>query len=225
MIILNPFSKTYQHEKVLDFPGFSFCPGKVYAIIGANGSGKSTFARIVTGILHADHNTPPYSGSIPSIGYLPQKPYSFCMSLYKNLMLNGSGNKSKNIQKAEELLTELNLKPLMNKKANCLSGGEKAKMALARLLMREYSLILLDEPTAAMDINSTLRSESLIRNCCDSSNTTVILITHTLKQAQRIADDILFFKEGQLLEYGPAREMLLCPRKATTQEFLEFYGV
>lgn len=225
MIIINSFAKTYQQKKVLDFPGYSFGPGKIHAIIGANGSGKTTFARIVTGTLRADNHTLPYSDRISSIGYLPQKPYAFCMSLYKNLILNSSGDKSKDIEKAEELMTGLNLESLRNKNANILSGGEKAKMALARLLMKEYPLMILDEPTASMDINSTLCAESLIRNYCDSLNASVILITHSIRQAHRIADEVLFFKEGQLLEYGPAGDMLSHPREAATREFLEFYGI
>ena len=74
---LPAFSKTYDGVKVLDFPGLALKPGKIYAILGANGSGKSTFARIAAGILPADQKC-----RIPgSVGYLPQKPYAFRMSV------------------------------------------------------------------------------------------------------------------------------------------------
>ena len=68
MIDLNPFSKTYQQKTVLSFPGFSFAEGKIYAIIGSNGSGKSTFARITAGLLKADEKRPPFAGQAPALG-------------------------------------------------------------------------------------------------------------------------------------------------------------
>lgn len=224
-MILNSFSKTYKQKKVLDFPGFSFKENRVYAIIGANGSGKSTFARITAGFLSADNHTVPFAGEKPSIGYLPQKPYPFRMSVRKNLLLNASGNKAADHQKVLELFTALELQSLASSSAHQLSGGETARMVLARLLMKDYGLLILDEPTAAMDIHSTLRTEDLLKDYCAAQNSTLLLITHSLKQALRMADEILFFHKGQLLEYGPAAELLKCPQKKETQEFLDFYGI
>lgn len=224
MIVLNAFQKTYHQKTVLDFPGFSFTEGKIYAIIGANGSGKSTFAGIIAGFLSADSNAFPYSSVMPAVGYLPQKPYPFRMSVYKNLMLNGSGDNSDDRERAEKLLTALDLKKLISERANRLSGGETVKMALARLLMKEYSFLILDEPTTAMDIHSTLQAERLIKEYRSTNNATIILITHSLKQAQRMADEVLFFQEGRLLEYGPVQQVLTSPQIAATKEFLEFYG-
>ena len=82
---LPAFSKTYDGVKVLDFPGLALKPGKIYAILGANGSGKSTFARIAAGTLPADQKCR-ISGSV---GYLPQKPYAFRMTVKKNILLTG----------------------------------------------------------------------------------------------------------------------------------------
>ena len=76
---LPAFSKTYADSTVLDFPGMEVEPGRIYAIIGANGSGKSTFAKILSGVLCADRKV-----ALPqSVGYLPQKPYAFRMSTKK----------------------------------------------------------------------------------------------------------------------------------------------
>lgn len=225
MFVMNPVKKTYQTKTVLDFPGFSFQKGKIYAIIGANGSGKSTFARIIAGFLQPDSKAMLFSGMVPTIGYLPQKPYPFRMSLYSNLMLNKSGNQAKDNARANELIEALDLASLTSAKATHLSGGETSKMALARLLMKEYQLLILDEPTAAMDIDSTLRAENLIQKYCTSVNAAVILITHSIKQAWRIADETLFFSEGHLLEHGAARDMLLHPQNTLTGKFLEFYDL
>lgn len=72
------FSKTYEGRTVLDFPGMDLRPGEVYAIIGANGSGKSTFAKILAGVLAADRKGKLLSGS--TVGHMPQKNYAFRMS-------------------------------------------------------------------------------------------------------------------------------------------------
>ena len=111
---LPAFSKTYADSTVLDFPGMEVEPGRIYAIIGANGSGKSTFARIAAGILPADQKC-----RIPgSVGYLPQKPYAFRMTVKKNILLTGGSP-----EHADELMAALSLTALQNKRADRLSAG------------------------------------------------------------------------------------------------------
>ena len=151
------FSKTYERSKVLDFPGYELQPGKIYAIIGANGSGKSTFSKILAGALRSDQRNSPLSGL--EVGYMPQKNYAFRMSLKANILLSG-----KDVNKAEELMDALQIRQLEKKRADRLSGGETARMALARLMMKQYDLVILDEPTAAMDMETTAISENLIRH-------------------------------------------------------------
>lgn len=212
------FSKTYEDRCVLDFPGMELQPGKIYAVIGANGSGKSTFAKILAGIAAADKRgrlTEP-----AAIGYMPQKNYAFRMSTRKNILLNG-----KDVSRAEKLMDAVQLRHLENKRADRLSGGETARMALARLMMKRYDLVILDEPTAAMDMETTLLSEELILEYVRETGCGVILVTHSLQQARRIADEVLYFHKGKLLESGPREQVLYAPRKGETRQFLEFYGV
>lgn len=219
-----PFSKTYQNRKVLSFPGFDFCPGKIYAVIGANGSGKSTFAKILSGTITPDIRGSSIYEEKLSVGYLPQKPYVFHMSVRQNLLLNNSPDKSVDEKRMQDLLEHLELTHLAEKKAGSLSGGETARMALARLMMRDYSLVILDEPCAAMDIASSLRTEELIRSYARRTGASIILITHSLAQARRISDEVLFFYDGTLLESGTAGKILERPERKETKEFLEFYG-
>ena len=214
---ISPFSKTYEQIRVLDFPGFELEKGKIYAVIGANGSGKSTFGKILAGILPADHRGTYLSGTI---GYMPQKNYAFRMSTRANLLLNG-----KDEARAEHLMDAIQIRHLDNKRADRLSGGETARMALARLMMKEYDTVILDEPTAAMDMETTLVSENLIRQYVDETGCALILVTHSLQQARRIADEVLYFHKGKLLESGPKELVLELPQKQETQQFLEFYGV
>jgi ABC-type multidrug transport system ATPase subunit len=211
-----PFSKTYEDRKVLDFPGMELQPGKIYAVIGANGSGKSTFAKILAGILTADKKGKHLEGGC--IGYMPQKTYPFRLSVSANLRLGG-----RNDAREKELKEALGLSHLARRKMSRLSGGECARLALARLLMRSWDLLVLDEPTAAMDMESTLQAEKLIRQCT-SEGTSVLLITHNIRQAERIADEVLFFSGGRLTEAGTKEQILKNPTQPETIRFLEFCG-
>ena len=215
---ISPFSMTYEGRTVLDFPGIRLQPGKIYAVIGANGSGKSTFAKILAGILPADQKGMPLDTAC--VGYMPQKNYAFRMSTRKNILLAG-----RNESKARELMDALQLRHLENNRADKLSGGETARMALARLMMKNYELVLLDEPTAAMDMETTLLSEALIARYVKNSGCALILVTHSLQQARRIADEVWYFHKGKLLEAGEKDWVLGSPERAETKQFLEFYGV
>ena len=97
-------------------------------------------------------------------------------------------------------------------------------MALARLLMRAYDLVILDEPTAAMDRESTLLAEKLVREYVQETNCALLLVTHSLQQARRIADEVLFLSGGALMEKGPVQKILFDPDQPQTRQFLEFYG-
>ena len=212
------FSKTYDAVTVLSFPGMKLEPGKIYAIIGANGSGKSTFAKILAGVLKADEKGRLLDTG--SVGYMPQKNYAFRMSTKANILLNGGEE-----ARANHLMDALQIRHLETKRADRLSGGETARMALARLMMNRYDVVILDEPTAAMDMETTLLSEKLICEYVRETGCALILVTHSLQQARRIADGVLYFHRGKLLESGPREQVLYQPERSETKQFLEFYGV
>ena len=215
---LLPFSKTYEGRKVLDFPGMEVKPGRIYAIIGANGCGKSTFAKILAGTISADKRGMLTDSG--TIGFMPQKNYAFRMSTKRNILINGTDER-----RAVELMDAIQIRHLEKKRADRLSGGETARMALVRLMMKSYDLVLLDEPTAAMDMETTLLSEKLIVRYVQETGCSLILVTHSLQQARRIADEVWYFHRGELLESGPKERILQEPEMAETRQFLEFYGV
>ena len=213
-----PFSKTYEGRTVLDFPGLELEPGRIYAVIGANGSGKSTLAKVLAGVIGPDRRGKLLSCG--TVGYMPQKNYAFRMSTRANILLNGTDK-----GRAKELMDALQLGALADKRADRLSGGETARMALARLMMKEYDLVILDEPTAAMDMETTLLSEEQIAGYVRQTGCALILVTHSLQQARRLADRVLFLHKGQLLEQGPKEQVLDAPAREETRQFLEFYGI
>lgn len=216
---VNGFTKTYDERRVLDFPGMELESGKIYAVIGANGSGKSTFAKCLAGIITADKKSMFFNKEY-SVGYMPQKSYAFAMSVERNIALGGEDS-----SRANMLMERMQITHLAKKKANRLSGGETARMALARVFMKNFDVMILDEPTAAMDIEMSSISENLMIEYCRESGCAMILVTHSLQQAKRVADEVLFFYKGKLLEKGKKEQVLYEPKHTETKRFLEFYGV
>jgi ABC-type Mn2+/Zn2+ transport system ATPase subunit len=214
---ISAFTKTYEKKVVLHFPDFELGKGKITAVIGSNGSGKSTLAKVLAGIEPSDQKNHPMSNG--SVGYLPQKSYGFHMSVQANLMLNKQDK-----ELASRRMDALKINDLAKKRADRLSGGETARMALARLLMGTYDLLILDEPTAAMDRESTLLAEELIKEYVKETGCAVLLITHSLQQARRIADEAIYLHAGELLEAGTVDQILYHPSRPETVQFLEFYG-
>ena len=211
-------TKTYNGRIVLDLPELNLPEGQITAVIGPNGSGKSTFAKILAGIERADSKKGALSGA--SVGYLPQKSFPFRMSTEKNILLNGSDP-----ARAAELMRALQIDGLAGQSAKKLSGGETARMALCRVLMKRYDLLILDEPTTAMDMESTLASEKLVRAVCDEQGCAILLITHSISQARRISDRVLVLHQGRLVEAGDTVQVLETPKQEQTSRFLEFYGI
>ena len=213
---ISAFTKSYGQKTVLRFPDHELARGQIVAVIGANGSGKSTLAKVLAGIEPSDQRTRPLTGV--SIGYLPQKSYGFHLSVRRNLLLNG-GDRAL----AARRMDALKILELQKARADRLSGGETARMALARLLMSSYDLVILDEPTAAMDRESTLLAEKLIREYVQETCCSLLLVTHSLQQARRMAQQILFLSNGALIESGPLQKVLCDPTQRETRQFLEFY--
>ena len=212
------FSKTYNGRMVLSLSELMLPEGKITAVVGSNGSGKSTFAKVLAGIETTDDRRPILEGV--SVGYLPQKSFSFRMSVEKNILQNGS-----DLLRAAELMKTLGIEQFAKQSAKKLSGGETARMALCRILMRSYELLILDEPTTAMDMESTLCAEKLIRKTCKEQGCALLLITHSISQARRIADRVIVLHQGRLVEEGETAQVLNDPQQEQTKRFLEFYGL
>lgn len=211
--------KKYGERVVLNV-NLTFDKGKIYAVIGSNGSGKSTLLKILAGLLKYDGQ----ADSGPEkhdIGYLPQKSYAFDMSVINNMLLNNMIRERKTRKKeAEELLKDFGLLYLRKKNAASLSGGETQRLAFARLFMREFKLLLLDEPTASMDVNSTVLTEGNLLKYREKYSPTVIFATHSFAQAKRLADEVIFLSDGICEERGAPEVIFENPRSEITRQFL-----
>ena len=211
------FSKSYEGRRVLTLPGIELPEGEITALIGPNGSGKSTFARILAGVERADGGAPILPGV--RVGYMPQKSFGFRMSTEKNILLGGAEP-----ERAAALMRALGIETLARQSAKKLSGGETAKMALCRLLMGSFELLVLDEPTAAMDMESTLAAEELLRARCAEQGCAMLLVTHSVSQAKRLAGRVIYLHGGQLVEQGRTQALLASPQQEQTRRFLAFCG-
>ncbi|MEG1613014.1 MAG: ATP-binding cassette domain-containing protein [Clostridia bacterium] len=212
--------KYYGKRCVLDVENLKFDDLKTYAIIGANGSGKSTLLRVIAKFIQADGQR--LVDKNLKIGVMPQNNYAFSLSVLHNIIL-GCSLIHYNDCKARALLLidKLNLTELKNKNAAKLSGGETQRVALARLLMIHNDILLLDEPSASMDIHSAQIMEKTLMEYRAEHNCTIIFATHSIAQARRLADVIMFFHNGKLIEFGSPKELFDNPKTDEVKSFLD----
>lgn len=219
--------KDYGSTRVLDINKLEFNKG-IYVILGSNGSGKSTLLSCIAGLNNLSSGKILYDGKDFNmnmrnfVSLLVQKPYLFRKTSYENII---SGLKFRKInleeinKRVNKYLDYLDVQQLLNKKAHWLSGGERGKIALLRTAVLETEVIMLDEPTSAMDIESSIKAERLIMDMA-SNNKTVIIVTHDVYQARRIADFVIFMDKGKVIEMGKKEEVLMNPSNALIKQIL-----
>lgn len=219
--------KSYDGKTVLNLDRGMIRNGKRTAIIGPNGAGKSTFVKILAGIETADEGRIWYGGkeAFPQedVTLVFQKPYLLSTTVEKNIAypmkLRGWGQDAIE-QRIAELTEELNLTDFRKTKAWKLSGGETQKVALARALAFRPKLLILDEPTANIDPQTTAEIEQMLIRIGEKQETTIVLITHNLAQAKRTCEDVMMFHAGKLIESGDCGRVLSAPEKEETATFV-----
>lgn len=211
--------KYYGDNVVLDVENLFFEKGKKYALIGANGSGKSTLLKLIDKHIKAKNQELSIDKQV-IIGYMPQTTYAFDFSVKRNIMLTCKISNRKSAKyRADNLIKDLQLEKFKNKNATRLSGGELQRVALARTLMLKCDLLLLDEPTSAMDVEQSKNVIEFLKNETDFFNMTLIFATHSLKQAESLADYVIFMSKGKIIEIIEAKDFM---SKAKTKELIEF---
>jgi phosphate transport system ATP-binding protein len=224
------------HEISLDIP-----TNKVTAFIGPSGCGKSTFLRTMNRMNETLRNTR-MEGDLKldgedlmgmdvtdvrrRVGMVFQKSNPFPKSIFDNvaygLRVNGIKKRSVVAEAVEQSLAHAALwgevKDKLNKPASALSGGQQQRLCIARALAVEPEVLLLDEPCSALDPIATLKIEELLFQIKDI--TTIVIVTHNMQQAARLADFTGFFLMGKLVEIDDTKKIFQNPGKKETEDYV-----
>lgn len=199
----------------------------ISALLGPNGAGKSSLLRLVAGLLVPSRGTLHWrEADVARVrarcALVLQRPVLLRRSVSANLAyplaLRGMPRAQRTARVAE-VLAALRLEALAARPARLLSAGEQQRIALARAFATRPELLLLDEPGAALDPASARAVESAIAAIA-AAGTTVVLATHDLAQAKRLASSVLFLERGRLLEHTSAVEFFASPRSEPARRFL-----
>jgi len=224
-------SQRYGGREVLRNVSLEIPRGGVFCIFGPNGAGKSTLLRLLDLLETPAAGAVIVGGSRATAEMLPalrrrmamvfQSPYLFRSSVGANaaygLRARGSPRRDRRAR-AREALERVGALDLIREAAWRLSGGEAQLVSIARALAVEPEILFLDEPTVNLDPRNAARVEALVREYAAAS--TVVLVTHNLFQARRVAQRGAFLHEGEIVEQGPADEILRAPRDSRTAAFI-----
>ena len=215
----------------------------ITAFIGPSGCGKSTFLKTINRMNdYVDHvridgdilldNEDIYASQVDTtvlrkkVGMVFQQPNPFPMSIYDNVAygprIHGIKNKKEldkiveKSLKASALWDEVHDR--LHSSALGLSGGQQQRLCIARCLAVEPEVILLDEPTSALDPISTLKIEELLTEL--KKDYTIVIVTHNMQQASRIADYTAFFLVGEMVEFGKTTDIFSMPSDKRTEDYI-----
>ncbi|GIK22224.1 MAG: ABC transporter ATP-binding protein [Ignavibacteriaceae bacterium] len=215
MIELKNIEKSFGKYQVLKNISLNIEPGKITAIVGPNGSGKTTIIKSILGLVQPDKGEILFNNKSvikeylyrKDIGYMPQ-----AASFPDNLTVNEVFNMISDIRMQQmngnaELINILNLQPELNKKIRTLSGGNKQKVSACIALMFNPKIIILDEPTAGLDPAASANLKKKIVEQRDAGKT-IILTSHIMAEIEELSDNILFLIEGKIVYDGTLKNLV-----------------
>lgn len=207
----------YGTRQILKDIDFGVLPGEVVVVLGPNGVGKSTLLRCINSILK------PKSGAVmvegenllalgrdeiaKRLGYVAQRTETSRITAFDAVLLGrkprlGWNVKARDLEIVTETVRMLGLEALALRNIDSMSGGELQKVAIARALVQEPNLILLDEPTSNLDLKNQIEILDAIRQVAKEQNISVVLTMHDINLALRYADSFLIIKEGKIFAHG-----------------------
>jgi len=189
-------------------------------ILGANGAGKSVLMRLMHGLLRPTAGRISWSSNGRQ-AMVFQRPVMLRRSALDNVMyalrVAGVGAAER---PAMDALKEVGLADLAHRPARVLSGGEQQRLALARAWALHPEVLFLDEPTASLDPSAAREIENIIR-AFDAAGTKIVMATHNLGQARRLADEVIYLHQGRVLERTPVAEFFSKPATAEAAAFIK----
>ncbi|MHC1693977.1 MAG: phosphate ABC transporter ATP-binding protein [Eubacteriales bacterium] len=244
-IKINAFTACYGEKKALMDISVDIQKNNITAMIGPSGCGKTTLLRSINRLndlvpsfkhdgeividgrnIYIYKRKEDIRSLRRNIGMIFQKPNPLPMSVLSNVTFpyieNMRESKRLAVELAKEKLQVVGLFDELNgrldQSAFSLSGGQQQRLCIARALMMETELMLFDEPCSALDPISTFKIEELLTNLKETH--TIVMVTHNLEQASRIADDTLFFYGGKLIESAPTLELFMNPCEQLTKNYI-----
>lgn len=217
-LVVKDLSKSFASKKVVNEINYTFENG-VYGLLGANGAGKTTFMKMLSGLLQ------PSTGSIlidkinkntmgemyyDLIGYLPQEygyyPEFTAINYLKYIATIKGINKNGIQKRVNEVLSIVSLESNKNVKIKTFSGGMKRRLGIAQAIINNPKILILDEPTAGLDPKERNKFRNLLSEL--SENRIILLSTHIVSDIESIARNILIMKEGNIISKGSVEELL-----------------
>ena len=241
MMRLEQIHAYYGKKEALSGVSLKIPKNQITAVIGPSGCGKSTLLRVLNGSFREESGTrlsgqvflgDKDAASIPSeelhrrVGLVFQTPSPFPFSILKNMtyapQYYGVRDKKRLMDIALEKLKLAGLyeevRDELSKSALRLSGGQQQRLCIARALTVEPEVLLLDEPCSALDVKASMVIERLLMEL--KKQYTIVIVTHNIAQARRLADQAVFINAGRLVESGEGKAFFAAPKEEETREFL-----
>jgi polar amino acid transport system ATP-binding protein len=234
-------SKHYGSIVALDQVSLAIARGEVVCLIGPSGSGKSTLLRCANALESLDHGQVLFEGQpvIASQARAAQKVRRRMGMVFQNFELFPHLTVTRNItigpttvlklerraaeERARQLLAKVGLIEKADVHPAALSGGQQQRVAIARALAMEPALMLFDEPTSALDPETIGEVLSVMKVLADEGMT-MLVVTHEMDFARRVADRVIVFDRGRVIEEGPPRQIFEAAKVARTRDFLSHLG-
>ncbi|MGB0389240.1 MAG: phosphate ABC transporter ATP-binding protein [Ardenticatenaceae bacterium] len=221
--------KRYGRREVLRIDHLTIREGKTLALLGPSGAGKSTLLRLLNFLEVPNSGQLCYAGQViesqpplsvrRTVTTVFQKPLLLNNSVWNNVAYGLWLRGRREPKRVEAVLERVGMGHLAKANATTLSGGEAQRVALARALVIDPKVLLLDEPTANLDPANVALIEKIIQEL-QGGPATLVIVTHNLFQARRLADDAALLINGQLVEFGPTEPLFEQPRDPRTAAFM-----
>jgi tungstate transport system ATP-binding protein len=212
--------------KILDRVTLTIAPGPPTVLIGPNGSGKTTLLRVAMGLARPTEGSITWGGQrqLPPLrrAIVFQRPVMLrrrCAANVRYALAAAGVSRDRRAQRISELLRLVGLEGFETRPARRMSGGEQQRLALARALAREPDVLFLDEPTASLDPAATKTIEDIVQ-AISSQGVKVVMATHDLGEARRLAGDIVLLHRGSVVESGSAERFFAEPATQEARRFL-----
>jgi len=225
--------KSYGGREVLHVDSLEIRRGEVFGIVGPSGSGKSTLLRLLdflepptAGQIHFQNHSVNGAGSVPlairrQVTTVFQKPVLMNTTVYDNVAYGIKIRGEKGIEsKVKEALAQVGLMEFASAPVRTLSGGEAQRVALARAMVVAPQVLLLDEPTANLDPYNVGLIEGIVADLNRRKGTTIVLVTHNVFQAKRLAHRVALLLEGKIIEVATTEQFFSSPSDPRTLAFV-----